>query len=181
MKGDSMKPKQFHWGWVSFTTLFAFLLGCLFHSVYSLLGENVFVGLFFPMNESVWEHLKLCLYPLAITWLIFLHRMRQDPEFRWPNRLTACSISVAVSCLIITGSYYLLYAGFRLSNIYLNFATYALGLFLGQWLAVHLTFQRRFPKWPGVFCGILLGLLILGFACLSLQPLDFPIFWSAEP
>ena len=175
-----MKPKQFHWGWVCITTLFAFFLGFLFHNIYSLLGENVFVGLFFPKNESVWEHLKLNFYSLIVVWLLCLHRMRQEPEFRWSNRLTACTISIFLSILITTGGYYLLYAGFKLTGIFLNLAIYAIGLFCGQWLAVHLTFHRRFPKWPGILCGILLGLTVLVFACFSLLPPDFPIFQVVE-
>lgn len=38
-------------------------LGTAAHFVYTLSGENELLGLFFPVNESVWEHLKLIFYP----------------------------------------------------------------------------------------------------------------------
>ena len=42
------------------------LLGVLGHFVYKWTGENRFIGLFFPVNESIWEHLKLIFYPALI-------------------------------------------------------------------------------------------------------------------
>ena len=39
-------------------------LGTLMHYVYEWSGKNLFVGLFAPVNESVWEHLKLLVIPL---------------------------------------------------------------------------------------------------------------------
>ena len=49
---------------ISFLT--ASLLGTLSHFVYEWSGENFFAGLFFPVNESTWEHLKLVFLPILI-------------------------------------------------------------------------------------------------------------------
>ena len=50
-----------------FGILFSFLLGSMLHFVYDLTACNVFIGYFVPVNESVWEHLKLCFF----SWLIY--------------------------------------------------------------------------------------------------------------
>lgn len=171
-----MKQKQFHWFWVICTTITAFLFGALFHNLYSWTGNNIFIGLFFPINESIWEHLKIAFYPLILVWVLFVRRMRLEPEFIWTNRLTACLVSIFISFLIISGLYYLLHFGFSLDGILLHLSVYMLGLFSGQWLAVHVTFERRIPKWIGVTSAILLSLQLLAFACFSLHPLAFPIF-----
>ena len=42
------------------------LLGTVGHFVYEISGKNTFIGLFFPVNESTWEHLKLLFYPALI-------------------------------------------------------------------------------------------------------------------
>lgn len=42
------------------------LLGVLFHFVYEWSGNQPLLGLFFPVNESVWEHLKLIFFPLLL-------------------------------------------------------------------------------------------------------------------
>ncbi len=40
--------------------------GTLLHFAYEWTGENVFVGLFSAVNESVWEHTKLLFIPFLI-------------------------------------------------------------------------------------------------------------------
>lgn len=46
--------------------LFVSLLGTIFHFVYGWSGNNIFVGLFAPINESIWEHTKLIFFPMLI-------------------------------------------------------------------------------------------------------------------
>ena len=41
-------------------------LGTLGHFVYGWTGENMLAGLIFPVNESIWEHLKLIYFPSVI-------------------------------------------------------------------------------------------------------------------
>lgn len=54
----------------SVSYIIASMLGVLFHFVYEWSGSNSFLGLFFPVNESTWEHLKLIFYPVIITSII---------------------------------------------------------------------------------------------------------------
>lgn len=42
------------------------VLGTLLHFAYSWSGENLFVGIFTPINESIWEHTKLLFFPMLI-------------------------------------------------------------------------------------------------------------------
>ena len=42
------------------------LIGTVWHYLYGFSGGNAFVGIFAPINESVWEHLKLLLYPFLL-------------------------------------------------------------------------------------------------------------------
>lgn len=44
----------------------ASVLGCLFHFIYGWSGESPAAGLFFPVNESTWEHLKLIFFPILL-------------------------------------------------------------------------------------------------------------------
>lgn len=46
--------------------IFAAIIGTLLHFVYSWSGNNNFIGIFAPVNESVWEHLKLAFWPMII-------------------------------------------------------------------------------------------------------------------
>lgn len=46
--------------------IIAGILGAVFHFVYEFTGNNPFIGLFFPINESTFEHLKLIFFPIII-------------------------------------------------------------------------------------------------------------------
>ena len=171
-----MKRKNLYWYYVVLTTAAAFVIGAIFHNIYDWSGGNVILGLFFPVNESIWEHLKLIFYPLLILWTVTVRRMHMDPEFPRPSRYTACMLSVAAGSVITAAGFYLLHCGFGITAFFVDLLLYALGLFCGQFLATHLTFHTRIPKWIGVICIILLVLTILSFACFSLRPPNIPIF-----
>lgn len=51
-------------------TIYAYILACLlgvlFHFVYDWSGQSTLAGLFFPINESTWEHLKLVFFPILL-------------------------------------------------------------------------------------------------------------------
>ena len=46
--------------------VFLFLLSFLWHFMYDLLPNNFF-ALFFPVNESIWEHMKIIYYCLLLS------------------------------------------------------------------------------------------------------------------
>jgi len=50
--------------WIGF--LFTSLAGTLLHSAFAASGGNTLVGAFTPVNESIWEHLKLLLFPTIL-------------------------------------------------------------------------------------------------------------------
>lgn len=46
--------------------IFVTIVGTIWHFVYKWTGSNMIAGLFFPINESTWEHMKLCFFPMLI-------------------------------------------------------------------------------------------------------------------
>lgn len=46
--------------------IFISILGTLLHFAYSFSGNNIVIGLFTPVNESIWEHTKLIFFPMLI-------------------------------------------------------------------------------------------------------------------
>ncbi len=72
--------------------VFVSVLGTLGHFLYKWSGYNLLIGLFFPVNESVWEHLKLLFFPYLI-WTIIQYFL-QDKK---------CEIIIAKSIGAIAG------------------------------------------------------------------------------
>ena len=46
--------------------LFTAVTGTLLHFLFDLTGGNGVVALFSAVNESIWEHMKLIFYPMAV-------------------------------------------------------------------------------------------------------------------
>ena len=46
--------------------IFTSLLGTLSHFLYEWTGYNTIIGTVTPVNESIWEHLKLLFFPVVL-------------------------------------------------------------------------------------------------------------------
>lgn len=46
--------------------VFVLITGTLAHFTYQWSGKNMIAGLFFPVNESTWEHMKLLFFPFFV-------------------------------------------------------------------------------------------------------------------
>ena len=46
--------------------VFTSILGTLAHFIYEWSNENFLVGLFTPVSESTWEHMKLLFFPMLL-------------------------------------------------------------------------------------------------------------------
>lgn len=58
--------------------LFVMLTGTLAHFLYDWSGKHAVVGLFSPVNESVWEHMKLLFFPMLLYSLFLIGRLKGD-------------------------------------------------------------------------------------------------------
>jgi hypothetical protein len=85
------------------------ILGCIFIIAFGSLGHFLFewcghrkaAGLFFAVNESTWEHIKLSIYP-AFIWMIVEVAVRGFSE----NLVVAQAASMATMMLLIPGLFY---------------------------------------------------------------------------
>lgn len=58
--------------------IFATIMGTLAHFLYDWSGKNRVVGLFTPVNESVWEHMKLLFFPMLLYTLLMIFKFRKQ-------------------------------------------------------------------------------------------------------
>ena len=68
--------------------LFTAVFGTLSHFLYDCSGQNLFIALFAPVNESIWEHMKLSFFPVLL-YAFFLSYIRQ-PEKEFHTLRDAC-------------------------------------------------------------------------------------------
>ena len=75
---------------------FISILGTFLHFTYDLSNHNKYVSLFSAVNESVWEHLKLLVFPSFLWTLIEIPFLYKNHNF-----LFAKCVSLIIMTLII--------------------------------------------------------------------------------
>lgn len=147
----------------------AALAGFGLHFAYALLPVPL-VGLFAPINESVWEHLKLLFWPTLGAGFILTHAKPDQPR-AWCGWLTALLLCPAV----LLGAYYALFAGFGLRALWLDMALYVLVLGGGFRLAFAMEHSGRWSFLSGVLV-LAAGLYGAALILFTLAPPDLPVF-----
>ncbi len=89
------------------TTLFfsfigIIILGTLFHFAFEFLGCNTLIGAFTPVNESIWEHLKLILIPSLLMGLLEYFAFGKH----YVNYFYAKSLGTVLGMLTVLIGYY---------------------------------------------------------------------------
>ncbi len=78
------------------------VLGILSHFVYDRTGRGFLIGLFFPVNESTWEHMKLLFFPMFLFALVAGKRI----ERQYPCIHNAMFIGILAGLLLIPTLFY---------------------------------------------------------------------------
>ena len=151
------------------------ILGTLNHFLYFLSGHSAIVALFCPINESVWEHLKLLFFPfLFITiW-----------EY-WSRRLTIahffyCRYLGVASGMIFIVSFFYTYSGIAGQNfLVLDILTFYFSVILSFYVSEYLS--RKFcsaTKSDSSFVASLWIVTAFFFFVFTCLPPDLPLFYS---
>ena len=154
------------WWTVCFLSILA---GSALHFLYDL-WPNPLTAVFAPVNESVWEHLKLLYWPFLAAAFV-LTKDEADGRKSWCGLLAG----LLGAPLLLLGMYYTLLSGFALHGLPLDLILYALAMAGGFGLAWHLQ-KAASPAW---LCGVLViaaGVYGASLALFSFAPPDLPIF-----
>ena len=82
--------------------IFVSVLGTFLHFAYSLSGDNIFVGFFTPVNESIWEHTKLIYFPMLLYSLYLSKKLMHE----YPCILSAMISGTLLGVLLIIILFY---------------------------------------------------------------------------
>lgn len=133
-----------------FSIVFTLILGMLLHFTFEWSNQNLFVGSFSAVNESVWEHLKLIYFPMLITVVIgsFFFEGKQS------NYLCIKTKAILLAMAFVVVFFYT-----YTSIIGTNFAILDIGSFV---VAIILSSYYTYQKVQmSVSCNYLLAILIL--------------------
>lgn len=152
--------------------LFASSLGTLMHFAFEWSKSNAIVGLFCPINESVFEHLKLLFFPYLIWTFIEVAKLSQD-KF---NIYTAKLIGTTSAMLATLSVFYICLGMFGRHFEAISILSYYIGMLIGFLISYKII---TFSKGKGLINGISFGMLIIIaiiFIFFTLFPANIPFF-----
>ncbi|HPE95307.1 MAG TPA: DUF6512 family protein [Bacillota bacterium] len=149
-----------------------FAAGALMHALYEICGECFAVGLFAPVNESVFEHIKLIPLPLFAGWGIFYLFRRDDIDAN--SYFTAMLLSALVSSLLVPVLYYFYTGAFGGESMVVDILLLLIALTAGQTLGRHYYLHKKgLEPWQSL---VLFVLFIVLIALLTAFPPKLPLF-----
>jgi hypothetical protein len=114
--------------WEAAGALFIIIAGSLFHSFYGWFGPSRLVAAFFPVNESVWEHLKMGYLALLLFSLFQSFWMRWKTANLWAAK--------GVGILVMQGTILAVFYSYSPAAggpiLAVDIGSYVLGAFLCQ-------------------------------------------------
>lgn len=154
------------------------VIGSFSHFIYDLSGKNLIIGLFNPVNESVWEHLKFMFFPFLLWWIV----MYPVKNKKYEIPLNTWIVSAGVSLVVAPLSVILLFYGYTsvlgieslFIDILLVFICYSIALCTGN----HFLRYAEPNKWIAVIAIIVISVIFISFIVFTFDPPKLPIFYD---
>lgn len=162
--------------WEIFGAIFISIIGALFHFMFEWLGSFPPIGGFFPVNESVWEHLKLPYWPLVIYSLIELKFIRENSN----NMIIAKTLAVVINFAVILITFYTYTAILGTEILVIDILSFIIGVFIGQYVSAKVLSLAEKPKWAIYSAWVIFILIAVLFFVFTFFPPNLPIFLDPE-
>lgn len=151
-----------------------FLISFLAHFMYDLF-PNVITSFFFPVNESIWEHMKI-LFTSTMIYGVFDYILMKRFNIKYNNLLLELFITSFLSVIIYLIIYipiYLLYGENLIVSIILMIITYIITKYIGYYILI----QKEY-RLLNIISIFLIIMCYLGFIYLTYNPIHNFIFYD---
>lgn len=166
--GDFMKK------WKAYTIvgiIFVLITGTLAHFLYDWSGKNNIIGLFTPVNESVWEHMKLLFFPMLLYAFVLTVRLRHHA----PSIPSALCTGILLGTFLIPLFFYSYTLVLGKAFLVLDISTFLVSILIAFWLSYRLASSVKILRYtPLLYC--LVGILFVLFILFTYNPPAAKIF-----
>ncbi len=164
--------------WLYFGIPVMFIVGGLSHFAFGLSGQSPAVAIFAPVNESIWEHLKMSFWAPLVWWIIGYFVLSDKygiPACGW---FSACAVALYFNVIFVTAFYYTYTGAFGFHSVVIDILSFLLSLILGHVLAVHVYKYWGFRQKACIYPFILIALLTAAFAVFTFFSPHIPLFYD---
>ena len=156
--------------------LFVIMVGALFHFIFEWSNQWLPLGAIAPVNERVWEHLKLVYWPLVFFSIMEYISVKGEVNNFVLAKLTAFIIAEAT--ILITFYSYTAIIGTEI--LLVDILSFVVGVILGYFASYKLLKLNKTPNWTttlSILAMIVLGIIFVVFAYF---PPEIPLFQDLE-
>lgn len=164
------KPEK----WILWGILVLSLVGSAFHFIYELSGNNVLIGIISPINESVWEHNKLVLWPMVTWWTVYFIVMSKKRSLN-PHVWFTALLGAVTSSMVFMVSFFYTYSGaLGVENLLVDIVVFFLSIIVGQMVGLWL--YRRGKRIHFLISFGVIMVLLAVFTLFTFVHPNLPIF-----
>ena len=156
-----------------FGIIFTIAVGSLMHYAYEWSGNSFIIGLIAPVNESTWEHMKLCFFPMLLYSFYMNRKMKEDN----PCITSSLLFGILLGTFLIPVIFYT-YSGIIGKNyIFLDIATFIISILLAFISVYRLTLSCKISSFS---FGLKICVLFVAvcFLIFTYYPPDIGIFMN---
>lgn len=151
--------------------IFVLMIGTLAHFFYNWSGNNYIVGLFTPVNESVWEHMKLLFFPMLIYSLIMTLKFRKQ----YSCVTSALCFGILAGAFLIPLFYYVYTSILGKNTFILDIGIFVLSIVIAFWCSYKLTLSCKLESFTFLLCMLVCALFV-SFLMFTYHPPNAVIF-----
>lgn len=166
----SSRPRR--WILIGIPVLFG--IGSGIHSLYNILNQNMIVGLFAPVNESIWEHSKMVIWPVILWWLLYFGFRGRQYDIEKSSWYAGALGALVTALIAMPMLYYFYTAAFGVELLWVDIVILLAALALGQLMGLHI--YRRSNGLPPALALLIFAAIILVFSLFTFYPPHVPLF-----
>ena len=154
--------------------LFVLITGSLAHFLYKWSGSHALAGLFTPVSESIWEHMKLLFFPMLIYAFFMARRLKKD----YPCINSSLCLGILAGTLLIPVLFYT-YSNIWGRDIFiLDIGTFIVSVLAAFFISYRSALSCKARSYAALLY-ILVCILFVCFLLFTYHPPALPIF--ADP
>lgn len=151
--------------------IFVLAKGTLDHFLYDWSGHNYLVGLLTPINESIWEHMKMLFYPMLLYSIFLILKFRKT----YSCITSSLCFGIIIGTILIPIFFYAYTSVLGKDVFLLDIGIFILSILIAFWLSYKFTLSCRLEPYTVLLC-ILVIILLLSFMFFTYHPLATRIF-----
>jgi hypothetical protein len=179
LKTFFLTSKKAYKHWILLGIPVIFVAGFFLHYAYEWSGNSPIVGLITPVNESIWEHLKLAFFPLLVWWSVGYYLLRKYNPIPANQWFSSCAIALLTSLLTIVSFYYTYTGALGIESAILDIFSLLLGLMVAQCLGLHTYQYAKFGSNSLRISTEIILFLTVAFFVFTFVPPHLPLFMDS--